>query len=187
MVGRTVDHCILIFILSDNYSVCCDPFPDYRQFKRHPLFPSARDPMPFFQTVWVRHRVNAHHTRQRDRPPWQGPRAHEQLLFHLDKTALTDAFSPNSCLPESRQPMRAIKSPRLATHAVALQKQTRNAAVHLPPPGPFPVSHADGARKREARQFGRFFWSSHPPFFPARPPVPATGTPRLPCVSSLRH
>lgn len=123
--------------------------------------------MPFFQTVWIRHRVNAHHTRQRDRPPCQGPRAHEQLRFHLDKTAQTDAFSPNSCFPESRQPMRAIKSPRLATHAVALQKQTRNAAVHLPPPGPFPVSHTDGARKWEARQFGLFFFGLLiPPFFP---------------------
>lgn len=113
--------------------------------------------------------------------PCQGPRAHELLQFHLDKTAQTDAFPPISCLLESRQPMRAIKSPRLATHAVALQKQTRNAAVHLPPPGPFPSHTRTTARENGKRsQFGLFFWSSHPPlFFFARPPVPATGTPRL--------
>lgn len=55
------------------------------------------------------------------------------------------------------------------------------------PLGPSP-SHTRTERengKRGSSDF--FFWSSHPPLFPARPPVPATGTPRLPCVSSLRH
>jgi hypothetical protein len=96
-----------IFLLPD-VPFCCNPFSDCkplpnnvhcgRQFKRHSptdttsSVPTSTRPdaIFFFQTVWmVRHRVKAHHTRQRDS---QGPGAHELPQFHLDKTAQTDGY-----------------------------------------------------------------------------------------------
>ncbi|KAK1837137.1 hypothetical protein QBC39DRAFT_4213 [Podospora conica] len=98
--------------------------------------------------------------------------------------------------------MRAIKSPRLATHAVALQKQPGMQLSTCHPLDPFRLTHttqtdtrterenlAPDSRRRsmggmEAKQFGLFIALLTPPF-PARP-VPATGTPRLsPALASF--
>jgi hypothetical protein len=91
------------------------------------------------------------------------------------------------------QPMRAIKSPRLATHAVALQKQPGMQLSTCHPLDPFRLTHGRSQKilsrcgSKAVRTFF-FLLLSVPPLFCYRTAGPRNrDTETLPCVSSLHR
>lgn len=160
----TVDHCILdIYFI--RYSVCCDPSPDCKRLRtmhivaRRSTFSSTSrlnsHTRPFSKSVWIRHRVNAHHTRQRDRPL---ARTQERM----NCCSFTSTRQPKRTTDHPR-PLSQFLLPRVSTtHEGDQATKTRyprcrasetNPECSCPPATPWTlsVSHTDGARKWKAK------------------------------------